>query len=69
MSLSVIDPINPAFARTKRILFQPFDFGKWLRLGFCAFLMGLAEGGGGGGGGGSSEWRRVRRWRLRILSP
>lgn len=52
MSLSVIDPISPALARTKQILFQPFDFGKWLRLGFCAFLMGLAEGGGGGGGGG-----------------
>ncbi len=52
VSLSVTDPINPAFDRTKRILFQPFDSGKWLRLGFCAFLMGLAEGGGGGGGGG-----------------
>jgi len=52
VSLSVIDPIEPAFARTKRILFQPFDFGKWLRLGFCAFLMGLAEGGGGGGSAG-----------------
>jgi len=52
VSLSVVDPINPALARTKRILFQPFDLGKWLRLGFCAFLMALAEGGGGGGGGG-----------------
>jgi hypothetical protein len=54
MPLSVIDPIGPAIQRTNRILFQPFDFGKWLRLGFCAFLMGLADGGGGGGGGGSS---------------
>jgi hypothetical protein len=55
MSLSVIDPIQPAIARTKLILFQPFQFGKWLTLGFCAFLMSLAEGGygfnGGGGGG------------------
>ncbi len=58
MALSVIDPINPAIARTKRILFEPFDLGKWLRLGFCAFLMGLAEGGpgdGGGGGGGPTR--------------
>ncbi len=52
MSLSVVDPIDPAIARTKLILFQPFDLGKWLGLGFCAFLMSLAEGGGGGGGGG-----------------
>ena len=42
MSLFVIDPIGSAFARTNRILCQPFDFGKWLRLAFCAFLMGLA---------------------------
>ena len=49
MPLSVIDPISPAIERTKWVLFQPFDLGKWMRLGFCAFLMGLAQGGGGGG--------------------
>lgn len=52
MSLSVIDPIDPAIKRTKLVLFDPFDFGKWLRLGFCAFLANLMSGGGSGGGGG-----------------
>lgn len=52
MGLSVIDPVSPAIERTKCILFRPFDIGKWLRLGFCAFLMGLTSGGSGGGGGG-----------------
>jgi hypothetical protein len=54
MALSVIDPVSPAIERTKDVLFRPFDLGKWLRLGFCAFLMGLAQGGGGGGNGGPS---------------
>jgi hypothetical protein len=53
MRISAFDPIQPAMKRTQKVLFQPFDFGKWLRLGFCAFLMTLAGGGGGGGGGGS----------------
>jgi hypothetical protein len=48
MPLSVIDAIAPAIARTKWILFQPFDLGKWMGLGFCAFLVQLAQGGGGG---------------------
>jgi hypothetical protein len=72
VSLSVTDPIGQAFERTRLVLFQPFDFGKWLRLGFCAFLMGLAQGGGGGGGGTGSppnmggadmpDWRPVTGW-------
>ena len=52
MKISVIDPIPTAIERTKLILFQPFDLGKWFKLGFCAFLAMLGEGGGGGGGGG-----------------
>ena len=60
MPISVTDPINLAMERTKRILFTPFDVGKWFTLGFCAFLAGMGEGGsiynfpgtGGGGGGG-----------------
>lgn len=43
--LSVIDPIPVALQRTRRILFQPFLLNKWLRLGFCAFLMGSAPAG------------------------
>ncbi len=51
MNISAIDPIPCALAHTKRILFQPFDLGKWFVLGFSAFLAMLGEGGGGGGSG------------------
>jgi hypothetical protein len=30
------------------VLFRPFDIGKWIVLGFCAWLAALGEGGGGG---------------------
>ena len=49
MALSAIDPISQALNRTKTMLF-PIDLAKWLRLGFCAFLMGLGGAGGGGSG-------------------
>jgi len=49
--ISVVEPVNPAFARVKLMLFQPFDLGKWFVIGFCAWLAYLGEGGGGGGGG------------------
>jgi len=62
MPISVADPITPAIERTKKVLFQPFEFSKWIHLGFCAFLAYLGEGGanvpsfqgnwGGGGQGG-----------------
>jgi len=57
MKISVVDPVGPAIGHAKRILFQPFNLGKWFVLGFCAFLAYLGEGGGGfppgsGGGGG-----------------
>lgn len=32
--------------RTKKVLFTPFEFGMWLKLGFCAFLANFAQGGG-----------------------
>jgi hypothetical protein len=47
-----MDPIEAAYNRMKKILFEPFDLSKWLVLGFCCFLAQLGEGGGGGGGGG-----------------
>ena len=60
MNITVIDPIGKALERTKLVLFQPFDLGKWLTLGFCVWLATLVEGSGGGGsgggGGGSDEW-------------
>jgi hypothetical protein len=71
MRLSVVDPVSPSIERTKQTLFDPFDFGKWLRLGLCAFLMSLGQGGGGGSsgyhggggnGGGGSDFDPVFDW-------
>jgi len=44
--ISAIDPIGPAWNRMVLILFKPFQFKKWLLLGFCAFLAQCGEGGG-----------------------
>ena len=43
--ISVVDPITQAWARTIKVLFQPFDIRKWFVLGFCAWLATLGEGG------------------------
>lgn len=60
--ISVTLPLTQALDRVKRVLFQPFDLGKWFIIGFCAWLAQLGESGGnanfntGGGnrrGGGS----------------
>jgi hypothetical protein len=48
--LSVIQPLTPAIQRTRRILFEPFQLSRWLRLGFCAFLTGSSPMGGFGAG-------------------
>lgn len=45
-------PTSRAWARMKRILFAPFDLGKWFVLGFTAWLATLFEGVGGSGGSG-----------------
>lgn len=47
--ISVTEAVEPAYERVKLLLFQPFDFGKWIIVGFCAWLAGLGETGGGGG--------------------
>jgi hypothetical protein len=49
MDLSYVSPLRRAWARMKGILFSPFDLGKWLVIGFSAWLARLAGGGGGGG--------------------
>ena len=36
--ISVALPISPAMDRVKRVLFQPFDLGKWFMIGFGAWL-------------------------------
>lgn len=61
MSISVIDAVGGAYERTKRVLFEPFDIGKWFVLGFCAWLANLGEGGVGGGGGNFSSPARSGR--------
>jgi hypothetical protein len=48
--ISVTEAIEPAYDRVKRMLFQPFDFTKWILIGFCAWLAGLGESGAGYGG-------------------
>jgi hypothetical protein len=56
VEINVVEPVSPALERVKRVLFQPFDLGKWFVIGFCAWLACLGEGGGSGfhvpGGGG-----------------
>jgi hypothetical protein len=44
--IEIIKPFGEAFELTKRILFQPFDFTKWLVIGFAAFLSGHFSGTG-----------------------
>jgi hypothetical protein len=63
--VSVTLPVSQAFDRVKRVLFQPFDLGKWCIIGFCAWLALLGQGGGGGfnfhfpsGRGGSGSLRQ-----------
>jgi len=49
--LSAIDSISPAFTQTKKQLFAPFRFKRWLRLAVVCMLTGEFAGGGGSGGG------------------
>ena len=48
--MSVTLPVGQAMDRVKKVLFQPFDVGKWFVIGFCAWLACLGEGGGSPGG-------------------
>lgn len=57
-TISVLDPLTPAFERVKTVLFRPFDLGRWFTIGFCAWLAYL--GGGGGGSGGGPRWNAHR---------
>jgi hypothetical protein len=44
--LSVTLPVGQAMDRVKKVLFQPFDVGRWFVIGFCAWLACLGKGGG-----------------------
>ncbi len=45
MTIAYLAPLGRAWKRMKQDLFRPFDPGKWIVLGFTAFLAGLARGG------------------------
>ncbi|MGZ5020380.1 MAG: DUF7544 domain-containing protein [Chthoniobacterales bacterium] len=56
--IEIFAPFNAAYDLTRRILFEPFDFAKWLTIAFAAFLAGLADGThtGGGFNPGGGNW-------------
>lgn len=67
--LSAPEALSPAFARTKRMLFQPFRFGFWSRLAVVALITGEAGGGGGSApnlsgirGSGGDKWRAAAKY-------
>jgi hypothetical protein len=45
--IEIFKPFGAAFELTKKILFRPFEFKKWLVFGFAAWLANLGSGGGG----------------------
>jgi hypothetical protein len=72
VGVSVTEPLGLAINRTGRMLFKPFQAGKWFTLGFCAWLAHLGEGGGSninlpGGGPGPmpNNPEELRQWFLR----
>lgn len=46
--ISVVDPLSRALDRVNKVLFDPFDLGKWFILGFGAWLAMLGQIGFGG---------------------
>ena len=76
--ISVTTPISQALARVKRVLFQPFDLGRWFLIGFGAWLAHLGEQGfsGGnystgsqrGGSGGGSIHRELEHAKDYVMS-
>ncbi len=48
-----IDAVDRAFSRTRKALFEPFDFWKWAKLALIIFLLGGAGSNLGGNYGGS----------------
>jgi hypothetical protein len=62
--IEIFKPFGEAFELMKRILFQPFDFKKWLVIGFAAWLANLGCGGGGGGNFNYPDNRREEAHKL-----
>jgi hypothetical protein len=60
LKIEIFAPFGAAFELTKKILFQPFDLGKWCVIGFAAFLANLS---GGWSFNYNLNWNRNARWR------
>jgi hypothetical protein len=56
--IEIFKPFGEAFELMKKILFQPFDLGKWCVIGFAAFLASLS-------GGSSYSFNPFSRWDAR----
>lgn len=52
MTISYSQPLSHAWGRMTSALFKPFDLGKWMVVGFTAFLAGLTKNPGSMGGRG-----------------
>lgn len=50
MNIEYFEPLSRAWDRMTAALFKPFNLGKWLGLGFTAFLAGLLDGHTSGSG-------------------
>jgi len=67
-SIEYIRPASRSFAGMKQILFQPFQLGKWVVLGFTAWLAGLLHGGGGNGGSSEMKSERMEKFFREIVA-
>ena len=54
-NVSVVQPVESAIQRVKDVLFRPFDFEKWIAIGFCAWLASFGGFGSSWGGGNNSS--------------
>ena len=50
------EPIQEAWEKMVEVLFRPFEIGKWMVIGFGAFLANLGRESGSGGSSGSSNY-------------
>jgi hypothetical protein len=57
--IEIFEPFGKAYALTRKILFQPFDFTKWLVIGFAAFLAGFS---GGFNFNYNNRWNKGQDW-------
>ncbi len=57
--IEIFTPFGQAYVLTKKILFRPFDFTKWLVIGFAAFLAGFS---GGFNFNYNNRWSKGQDW-------